>query len=196
MSEKKNEVRAFGCDLFGTVISYRSVLDDICLESIKLPYNVVAKKSAKEVFEKFELFFKNGCPPQEYIQYIFDRFCQNGKHILQIFKEIPPIIDDCINSGIKVYALSNTIPPIENYAQKVSEHLGFIYPFLSSRTGDKKPHKDAFLNFAKAVNESPENILIADNNIHNVKIAKALGFQTEHFKNPSNFRFQLSKYLS
>lgn len=92
-----------------------------------------------------------------------------------------------LSQDYQLYILSNTSPMhIEHFSKMYREAAGysfedvFIKTFYSHDIGLHKPDPNAFLHVVKEANIVPEETLFLDNNIHNVKSAKELGFNVIH----------------
>ncbi|MDA3823897.1 MAG: HAD-IA family hydrolase [Bacteroidales bacterium] len=86
-----------------------------------------------------------------------------------------------------LYLLSNTSPlHIEHFTKMFKEAAGYSFEevftklFYSHDIGLHKPDPKAFLHVIEEAKIKPEETLFLDDNIHNVKSAKELGFNVIH----------------
>lgn len=92
-----------------------------------------------------------------------------------------------LSSQYKLYILSNTSPlHIEKFNAMFREAAGFELNEVFSRcyysheTGLHKPDAESFQHVLKDAEILPQETLFLDDNIHNVKSAKELGFNVIH----------------
>ena len=92
-----------------------------------------------------------------------------------------------LNERYSLYMLSNTSPlHIEHFEQMFLDTAGFPFnevftgTYYSYKIGLHKPDSEAFEHVLKDAEILAEETLFLDDNIHNIKTAKALGFNAIH----------------
>lgn len=92
-----------------------------------------------------------------------------------------------LSQKYKLYMLSNTSPlHIEHFGQMFLQSAGYSFEevftrlFYSHEIGLHKPDPNAFLHVIEEARIKPQETLFLDDNIHNVKAAKDLGFNVIH----------------
>ena len=96
----------------------------------------------------------------------------------------------------KLFVLSNACPEIENKVIKdnLYVHL-FEKLYFSHNIGTKKPDKEAYLVIARENCLSPEECLIIDNDVVNIKGAREVGMAGILYKGVENLKNEFSEIL-
>lgn len=109
--------------------------------------------------------------------------------------KIKQLIFDLKNKGITVAALSNVSEPFAKHHYKFGHYKNFDYLFLSHEIGSRKPEKQIYLHALKTVGVKPEESIFIDDNIICIEGAKKIGMHTIHFRNTTQLRKEITKYI-
>lgn len=105
------------------------------------------------------------------------------------------ILKELKEKGIRLYALSNWNAELFNDTLDDFPFLTwFDDKIISGEVKLKKPDAAIFQLLLQKFNLQPERIVFIDDSEANIKAAKALGFQTIHFKNPEALRSSLQGF--
>ncbi len=111
---------------------------------------------------------------------------EETEHILRELKE---------RGEVALYALTNWSAETFPIAYEQYESMHWFQDILvSGREKIRKPFPEIFQLLLSRFHLKPEHTLFIDDNLRNVKAAKALGFATIHFISPGELREKLTAY--
>ncbi len=96
-----------------------------------------------------------------------------------------PLIRSLQKKGITVGCLSNMPNFIADLFTKAGLFCSFDFKILSSSVGFQKPNQKIFKKIFSIGRWKPQEVLIIDNQINNINVAKKMGFATHYFKSYS-----------
>lgn len=102
-------------------------------------------------------------------------------------------LKDLSGAGMPLYFLSNMPRPYAEFLQREHAFLDhFISGVFSCDVGQIKPNADIFETAASRFGVSPASTVFIDDNIHNVKTARALGWRAVQFADAAQCRAELA----
>ena len=115
---------------------------------------------------------------------------------LSFYPHSLPLIRQLQKKGLTVGCLSNMPNYLVDLFTKAGFFCHFHFKILSSVVGIKKPNQKIYKKIFSIGRWTPEEVLIIDNEINNIAVAKKLGFSTHHFKSYPGLISKLNLTLS
>lgn len=122
---------------------------------------------------------------------------EHGGEFVELYDYTIPWIRELKSKGYKIYVLSNWSEPV--YEANKNTHLRFLGEMdggiLSYREGVIKPEKEIYELLCGRYNIKPEKAVFIDDNVANIRGARAFGLNAVHFKTYEQAKEELNKYL-
>lgn len=96
-------------------------------------------------------------------------------------------------SGVPLYFLSNMPRPYAEFLQREHAFLNrFVSGVFSCDVSQIKPNADIFHTAAKRFGVEPERTVFIDDNVHNIKTARSLGWRAVQFQDAGQCQAELA----
>ena len=99
--------------------------------------------------------------------------------------EMPAIISSLKSNNYTIYLFSNIAEKnFKKLLKQFPEIFAYFDGFVVAQPDDgwiQKPNKKAFEKFLAKVKTNPDNVILIDDNLNNIKVAQSLGFHTIHY---------------
>jgi len=166
-------------------------------KTIRLRYKNYANKfqlGKLDFYAWLQSEFKLNQSQSDDIKYKLDQLFKN-LYQPSFYPESLPLIRHLQSKGITVGCLSNMPNFIADLFTKAGLFCSFDFKILSSSVGFQKPNQKIFKKIFSIGRWKPEEVLIIDNQINNINVAKKMGFATHYFKSYSGLTSQINKKL-
>ena len=118
-------------------------------------------------------------------------FAKNLKPYLAVYE----LIGELKSHGIPIVVLSNTIEPHTKALRVKNAYAPFDHVLLSHEIGLRKPDPDSFHLALERLNLPPEEVILVDDELTNVRAAEQLGIKCIVFTSPERVVLELQALL-
>lgn len=103
-------------------------------------------------------------------------------------------LNELAESGMPLYFLSNMPRPYAEFLQREHAFLDrFISGVFSCDVSQIKPNADIFETAARQFGIAPERTVFIDDNVHNIKTARSLGWRAVQFQDAGQCQAELAE---
>ena len=150
-----------------------------------------------EVWHRFECgeideaTFGSTYVPESDVGWNYDELVARMREGYQLVDGIEPLLEELRRAKIPMAALSNYPVWWRFIEEKLTLSRWIDWSFVSCRTGLRKPHPDAYLRAAQALELDPQDCLFVDDREDNVCGARDVGMQAVRFGDAPSLRREL-----